>query len=98
MLRHNLEPVAEHGHAAQSGTEPRYGFRHLGRVTGRVTEWERRLGNVLREHFFVDIIWVPAYRLREQKRGSVMEAIGTGENLDLAAYVYDFLVRTAERL
>jgi hypothetical protein len=94
MLKHNLEQVAE---GAQPG-ESRYGFRHLGRVTGRVTEWERRLGNVLREHFFVDIIWVPAYRPDEQKRGSVMEAIGSRENLDLAAYVYDFLVRTGERL
>jgi len=94
MLKHNLEHVRE---ATPEG-EPRYGFRHLGRVTGRVTEWERRLGNVLREHFFVDIIWVPAYRPDELKRGSVMEAIGSRENLDLAAYVYDFLVRTGERL
>ncbi len=91
MLRHNLAlPNAR----LDSG----YGFRQLGRVTGRVTEWERRLGNVLREHFFVDVIWVPAYRAQEQKRGSVMEAIGSRENLDLAAYVYDFLTRTAERL
>jgi len=94
MLKHNLEHVAE----TSAAGEVRYGFRHLGRVTGRVTEWERRLGNVLREHFFVDIIWVPAYRPDEQKRGSVMEAIGSRENLDLAAYVYDFLVRTGERL
>jgi hypothetical protein len=91
MLRHNLELGA-------NGEQASYGFRHLGRVTGRVTEWERRLGNILREHFFVDVIWVPAYRPLEQKRGSVMEAIGTRENLDLAAYVYDFLGRTAERL
>jgi predicted SprT family Zn-dependent metalloprotease len=93
MLRHNLEHVVE-----PRDEQARYGFRHLGRVTGRVTEWERRLGNVLREHFFVDIIWVPAYQPLTQKRGSVMEAIGTRENLDLSAYVYDFLVRTAERL
>ncbi|MDB4990001.1 MAG: hypothetical protein JWN04_5179 [Myxococcaceae bacterium] len=100
MLRHNLEHVAEAPREERDGCthDARYGFRQLGRVTGRVTEWERRLGNVLREHFFVDIIWVPAYRPLEQKRGSVMEAIGTRENLDLAAYVYDFLVRTAERL
>jgi hypothetical protein len=92
MLRHNLALPS----ASESGVQ--YGFRHLGRVTGRVTEWERRLGNILREHFFVDVIWVPAYRPLEQKRGSVMEAIGNRENLDLAAYVYDFLRRTAERL
>jgi predicted SprT family Zn-dependent metalloprotease len=91
MLRHNLEPPSVAASA-------RHGFRQIGRITGRVTEWERRLGNILREHFFVDIIWVPAYDVRTQRRGSVMEVIGTPENLDLAAYVYDFLTRTAERL
>jgi hypothetical protein len=92
MLRHNLElPASDESDAD-------YSFRHLGRITGRVTEWERRLGNILRDHFFVDVIWVPAYRIDAQKRGHVMEAIGTRENLDLAAYVYDFLSRTAERL
>lgn len=91
MLRHNLESVGA-GHPSS------FGFRHLGRITGRVTEWERRLGNLLAEHFFVEIIWVPAYRPREQRRGSVMEAIGAPENLEIAAYVYDFLERAAQRL
>ena len=62
------------------------------------TEWERRLGNLLGEHFFVEIIWVPAYRPLEQRRGSVMEAIGSPENLEIAAYVYEFLARAAEQL
>jgi Protein of unknown function (DUF2786)/SprT-like family len=91
MLRHNLE-------VAGASQPHDYTFRHLGRITGRVTEWERRLGNVLAEHFFVEIIWVPAYRPLEQKRGSVMEAIGSAENLEIAAYVYDFLEQAAERL
>jgi hypothetical protein len=91
MLKHNLD--------LHEQSEPsRYSFRQLGRVTGRVSEWERRLGNVLRDHFFVEIIWVPAYLPEKAKRGSVMEAIGTPENLELAAYVYDFLRQTAERL
>ncbi|MET0344527.1 MAG: DUF2786 domain-containing protein [Polyangiales bacterium] len=93
MLRHNLALPD-----ARAGAGPSYGFRQLGRVTGRVTEWERRLGNLLRDHFFVDVIWVPAFDVASGKRGSVMEAIGTPENLDLAAYVYEFLARTAERL
>jgi Protein of unknown function (DUF2786)/SprT-like family len=91
MLRHNIETPPPR-------SERRYGYRHLGRITGRVSEWERRLGNILSEHFFVEIIWVPAYRPREQKSGSVMEAIGSPENLELAAYVYDFLVRSGEQL
>ncbi len=92
ILRHNLTlPAAADGPTG-------YGFRHLGRVTARVSEWERRLGNLLSTHFCVEVIWVPAYRPLEGKRGSVMEAIGSPENLELSAYVYDFLSRTAERL
>lgn len=91
MLRHNLDLHTQ-------SEERRYAFRQLGRITGRVSEWERRLGNVLRDHFFVEIIWVPAYLPLQGKRGSVMEAIGSPENLELAAYVYDFLRNTAERL
>lgn len=90
MLRHNLDA---HVHTR----EPSYGYRHLGRITGRVSEWERRLGNILGDHFFVEVIWVPAYRRHEQRRGSVLEAIGSPENLELAAYVYDFLLGSAER-
>lgn len=92
MLRHNLDAPS-----GPSDEEP-YTYRHLGRITGRVSEWERRLGNILGEHFFVEIIWVPAYRPDVQKRGSVMEAVGTPENLALAEYVYAFLVNTGERL
>ncbi len=90
ILKHNIQ-------VTQDETQRAYTFRHLGRITGRVSEWERRLGNILSEHFCVEVIWVPAYRLEEQKRGSVMEAIGSHENLELAAYVYDFLSMTAER-
>jgi predicted SprT family Zn-dependent metalloprotease len=90
MLRHNIE--------LKERKEERFGFRQLGRVTGRVSEWERRLGNILRDHFFVEIIWVPGYVPESGKRGSAMEAIGTPENLELSAYVYAFLANTAERL
>jgi predicted SprT family Zn-dependent metalloprotease len=90
MLRHNIA-------SADLGERSDYGFAHLGRITGRVTEWERRLGNVLGSHFFVEVIWVPAFDVRTQKRGSVLEAIGTPENLALASYVHAFLCATAER-
>jgi len=89
ILKHNLQ-------VSEETTHKDYSFRHLGRITGRVTEWERRLGNILSDHFCVEVIWVPAYRLEEQKRGSVLEAIGTPDNLALAAYVYDFLSVNAE--
>ena len=47
MLKHNLEA----DHALACG----YGFRHLGEPTGRVSEAERMLANILGEHFFVEV-------------------------------------------
>jgi hypothetical protein len=90
MLRHNLDATS----AARAGG--RYSFRHLGRVTGRIQEHERVLASILAEHFFVEAIWVPCYRAAEGKRGSVLEVCGSETNLELAAYVYDFLSRSAE--
>jgi hypothetical protein len=88
MLKHNVERVGRAG----------YGFRHIGRVTGRTTELERQLGNLLSEYFFVEAIWVPVWRAAEGKRGSVLEICGSPANLDMAEHVYAFLLGTAERL
>ncbi len=88
MLAHNLEAAA--GAA--------YHFRHLGAPTGRVSEAERVLANLLAEHFFVELIWVPVWRALEGKRGSVLEVCGSPVNLEMASYVYDFLTHTADRL
>jgi predicted SprT family Zn-dependent metalloprotease len=91
MLKYNID-------VALRGSGARYGFRHLGLPTGRVTESQRILGSLLDEHFFVQVIWVNVWRPLAGKRGKVLEVCGAPENLDLAAYVHDFLTHTAERL
>ena len=91
MLKHNIE-------AAVSGTSASYRFRHLGVPSGRVSEHERRLAMILDQFFFVQVIWVPVWRVTEGKRGSVLEVCGSKENVELAAYVYDFLIYTADAL
>jgi hypothetical protein len=88
MLKHNVE------HIARSS----YSFRHLGTPTGRVSEAERILANILNDHFFVETIWVPVWRARAGKRGSVLEACGALVNLEIAEHTYAFLMHTAERL
>jgi predicted SprT family Zn-dependent metalloprotease len=89
MLKHNL---------AARGARADYGFRHLGKPRGRVTEAERLLANLLIGHFFVDAIWVPVWRPLEGKRGTVLEIVGSHANLELASYVHAFLLDTAQRL
>jgi len=91
MLKHNIE-------AAVSGSAPNYSFRHLGKPTGRVPEHERRLAMILDQFFFVQVVWVPVWRVAEAKRGSVLEVCGSRENVELAAYVYDFLTYTSDAL
>ncbi len=91
MLKYNIDVRAE---ARARG----YAFAHVGRPTGRVTESERILSMLLGKHFFVEVIWVPVYRVVEGKRGSVLELCGTPANLAMAEYVHAFLTRTAEQL
>ena len=91
MLKHNLEELTR-------GPGKACSFRHVGVPTGRVSEAQRVLANILSAHFFVDVIWVPVWRPAEGKRGSVLELCGRPENLELAEYVHSFLLHTAERL
>jgi Protein of unknown function (DUF2786)/SprT-like family len=91
MLKHNLDVVRTNAARA-------YGFVHLGRPTGRVGEHERLVAMILGKHFFVEAIWVPVYRPREGKRGSLLEICGTSANLAIAEYAHGFLHGTAERL
>ena len=91
LLKHNIE--LREARAAQG-----YTWKHLGMPTGRTTEAQRVLSMLLCKHFFVEAIWVPVYRPREGKRGSVLEVVGTPENLEIAEYVHGYLVETGERL
>ena len=91
MLKHNLE--------RPSGDELNaYGFKHLGRYTGRISEAENLLAGLLGEFFFVQPLWVSVYRVQDHKRVSVLEVTGRHENLAMAEYIYGFLHNAAEAL
>ncbi|MGD0676730.1 MAG: SprT-like domain-containing protein [Polyangiaceae bacterium] len=89
MLKHNL---------SASQTSRDYGHAHLGQPTGRVCEHERLVAMILAKHFFVEAIWIPAYRPFDGKRGNVLEICGARANLATAEFVHGFLHATAERL
>lgn len=91
MLKHNIE-------SAVRGEKDAPVFRHLGAPSGRVTEAERIIAHILSKHFFVDVIWVPVWRVAEGKRGSVLEVCGRLENVEMAEYVHSFLTTTSARL
>jgi hypothetical protein len=91
MLKHNLREVGQ-------AQRQQYCFIQLGEATGRVAESQRTLAAILRDFFFVEVIWVGVYRPLEGKHGSLLEVCGTRANIELAQYVHSFLNHSAQRL
>ncbi|MET0386817.1 MAG: DUF2786 domain-containing protein, partial [Polyangiales bacterium] len=96
MLRHNIDHAD--ADALDANAKGGYGFRHIGRSTGRISEAESVLAGLLGEFFFVQPIWVSIYRVEDYKRVSVLEITGRPENLAMAEYVHGFLLRASESL
>lgn len=95
MLKFNIEVDRNN---TSEDIAAHYGFRHLGRPSGRILDHDRRLALILTKYFFVEGIWIPVYRPLEGKRGSVFEICGLEANLLMAEHVHAFLTTTAERL
>jgi hypothetical protein len=49
------------------------------------------LGQLLQHYYFIEAVWVPAYVVAKGKMGRVLEISGTCANVQIAAYVYDFV-------
>ncbi|MHC4813698.1 MAG: DUF2786 domain-containing protein [Planctomycetota bacterium] len=89
LLRHNIA-AAEVG----ASGDRRFGLRRLGPVRGRHHHYETVIGTLLRDYFFVRVIWVHTYDPHRDKAGSVLEVHGTETNLEMAEYVYQYLTNT----
>jgi hypothetical protein len=50
------------------------------------------LANLLQTFYFIQGIWVSAYVLDKGKMGRVFEVSGTTQNVNMASYVYDFVM------
>lgn len=77
----------------------RMSFCQLGQPKGRHYQYEYALINLLSDHFFVSCIWVSSLWIDhskgkggEIKEGRVVEACGRHEDLEIASYVYDFVL------
>lgn len=91
MLKYNIEHVSD-------AKPAEYCFCQLGKPTGRVEESQRTLAAVLRRFFFVEALWVNVYRPFQGRRGSVLEICGSRANVEMAEYVFHFLVQAGEQL
>ncbi len=91
LLRYNLDVVA-------LDVQRHFSHRALGPVKGRRASYELWLSLILQEFFFVETIWTETYLAARDQRASVLEIYGTDANLDMATYVYDYLLQLLPRL
>ncbi len=89
MRKHNI---------AWAGKAQRHVFAEVGKGRVRVPAHERVLAGLLGRHFFVECIWVRVFDRDKLREVQQLEVCGTPENVEMAAYVHGFLLRTAERL
>jgi hypothetical protein len=88
MLEHNL---------AILGRPRRYVVRTLGTPTSRMHAHEKLLGVLLSTHYFVEVVIIRAWMHEAARLGTVIEVTGAQENVDMAEWVYAFLLGAAER-
>ena len=78
--------------------ERHFSSRCLGQVKGRRMSHELWLASILNEFFFVEVLWAESYDALDGRSGSVLEIFGTTTNLEMAAYVYHYLLNLLDRL
>jgi hypothetical protein len=78
--------------------ERQFNSRCLGQVKRRRMSHELWLASILNEFFFVEVLWAESYDAQRGRSGSVLEIYGTTSNLEMAEYVYHYLLGLLDRL
>jgi hypothetical protein len=91
LLKHNID-------IRDNDVDSAYEWRFIGGGVGQISLERKLLGTVLSKHFFVECVWIRSARAIDGKRANMLEVFGTPENLDLAEYVHEYLLRTLDQL
>ncbi len=91
LLKHNIE-------LSEAGTSDGHIYKRIGKPIGRVSTELKMLANLLVSHFFVKVIFLRTTSIASDKAMSMIELIGTPENVELAEYTFDYLGRVLEDL
>lgn len=91
IVKHNLGSL---------GAEAERRYRHavLGGGKQRLHGWQRAIGGILRDFFFVTLVLADTYDPRRDLRLKTMDIFGRAENVAVAEYCYHFLERELGRL
>jgi len=82
----------------ESGQQSRYGYHIINQRVKRLDLIKKTIAAILLDHFFVDVVYASLYDAEDLETYKTIELLGTKENLVLARYVYDFLLRKTEHL
>ena len=91
LIKYNIDLV-------ELNEQRRFDTRCLGEVKGRHASYEHWLASILNSFFFVEILWTHSYNAQRKKPGRVLQIYGTEENLDMAEYVYSYLLNLLDRM
>lgn len=91
ILKHNISMHDMH-------SNPEYSYRIIGKQKKRKSSEEIKICNILQEFFFVEYIITPSFDAKNNEHLSVIEILGTNENLDMAEYVFNFLLHQSDFL
>ncbi len=91
LLKYNLNLAQLEGRSS-------YGVRHLGKCSARIQEYRYVLSSILQDQFFVLAIWTFSYDPLRNVNGRMLQISGTSENLEMAEYVYNYVINLCESL
>lgn len=91
MLRHNV------ARADLDAPVEAFVVRGLSEARPRVARHEHLLAGLIAERFFVEVTVVPALVVATARWGRMLEVAGRPDNVEVARWVWDFVLSTAER-
>ena len=77
-------------------TKKNFEVRYLGQPS-KIYLHLKMLSSLLRDFFFVDTIWVTAFCPKKGNTGRVLEVMGRPENIEMAEYVYHYLLNYGDQ-
>ncbi len=91
LLKHNIS-------IAEVENKKEYVHKFVGEVLSRTPAEYGMICNILSDYFFVLTIWMFSYDAKTDRKGSRLELSGSPENVEIAEYVYFYLINQTENL
>jgi len=89
--KYNIERIEQNRAAG-------YAYAIINHKKKRIENYQRRICSILQEHFFVNMVYSYLYDPVTTETHRTIELLGTTENVQIAEYVYHFLMNQMEIL